>query len=333
MDNLDDSWRKDFEPGLVSVIIPTYNRAPVVTEAIRSALAQSWPRIEVIVVDDGSTDGTASDLARISGITVIQQPNHGVGAARNAGLRIARGEHIASLDSDDVWHADFLSTLLAVMREHECPVGIAARARTIAGETCVVRDTPIERMFVTGDKSPVFLNARELRMITIASVLSTNPGVIFHRSVVEPWHTHVRTIDEPGQHARVIFRHAPSAVFVPTPLWEMAPRGQDEVSLASRNDRFDLGWRLSDALDAVENEARPQLSRAERSAFARKRADWLVGDTAFPLSLQGCALSSLRAYTHALLIDLRPIRAFQLIAGAVRSLRVRLGTAEKNRLP
>ena len=321
MDNLDACWRQQFEPGLVSVIIPTYNRARVVVAAISSALAQPWLQLQIIVVDDGSTDETPAILAGIPGITVIQQQNQGVGAARNAGLRIAQGEYIASLDSDDVWHADFLSTVLAVMREHECPVGIAARERRAAGEPRVVRDTPIERMFVTGDKSPVFLCAKELRKITIASVISTNPGVVFHRSVVEPWHTHVRTIDEPGQHARVIFRHAPSAVFVPTPLWEMAPRGQDEVSLASRNDRFDLGWRLSAALGAVETEAKPQLSRAERGAFARKRADWLVGDSAYPLSLRGHTFRAFHAYFRAVMIDRRRVRLLELMAGVLRSLR------------
>jgi GT2 family glycosyltransferase len=92
---------------LVSVIIPTYNRAQLVGRAIDSALAQTHTSIEVIVVDDGSTDGT-DDLIRHryateTRVTYHYQTNKGVAAARNAGLSLARGAHIAFLDSDDVW--------------------------------------------------------------------------------------------------------------------------------------------------------------------------------------------------------------------------------------
>ncbi len=86
----------------VSVIIPTYNRAPLVGEAIDSLLSQSRPPDEIIVVDDGSTDHTADVLAHYgSSIAVITQPNAGLSAARNAGLRAATGDLIAFLDSDD----------------------------------------------------------------------------------------------------------------------------------------------------------------------------------------------------------------------------------------
>jgi glycosyltransferase involved in cell wall biosynthesis len=91
---------------LLSVVIPTRNRAHLVGEAIESALRQKAGQVEVIVVDDASTDDTASVLARSFGsrIRLLRMPHRrGVGAARNAGLRVARGELVALLDDDDLW--------------------------------------------------------------------------------------------------------------------------------------------------------------------------------------------------------------------------------------
>ena len=88
----------------VSVVIPSYNSARFVREAVDSALAQTLAPLEVIVVDDGSTDDTAAALEpRSDRIRLIRQENAGVSAARNAGIRSARGTLIAFLDADDVW--------------------------------------------------------------------------------------------------------------------------------------------------------------------------------------------------------------------------------------
>jgi glycosyltransferase involved in cell wall biosynthesis len=92
------------EKGLVSVVIPTHNRAGIIGRAIESALEQSYGNIEVIVADDGSTDNTRA-IATSHGprVVYVSQPNAGVSAARNFGMRHARGEYIAFLDSDDAW--------------------------------------------------------------------------------------------------------------------------------------------------------------------------------------------------------------------------------------
>jgi glycosyltransferase involved in cell wall biosynthesis len=92
------------EPGLVSVVIPTYNRAAEVGNAIDSVLSQTYKPIEVIVVDDGSTDDTAERLKAYGGrIRYFRQANGGVSRARNAALAKTRGEFVAFLDSDDRW--------------------------------------------------------------------------------------------------------------------------------------------------------------------------------------------------------------------------------------
>jgi glycosyltransferase involved in cell wall biosynthesis len=94
----------------VSIIVPTYNRAKYVTEAIDSILSQAFRDYEVIVVDDGSTDNTKEVLMRYGNrIAYIYQTNSGVGTARNVGIQHARGEWLAFLDSDDIWLPEYLS--------------------------------------------------------------------------------------------------------------------------------------------------------------------------------------------------------------------------------
>lgn len=91
-----------------SAVIPSYNRWPLVKDAVESALAQRYPCHEVIVVDDGSTDGSAAQLRELFGerIQVIEKPNGGVSTARNLGASVATGDYIAYLDSDDLWEPD-----------------------------------------------------------------------------------------------------------------------------------------------------------------------------------------------------------------------------------
>jgi glycosyltransferase involved in cell wall biosynthesis len=98
----------------ISVVIPTYNRAHLIRETIGTALAQTRPAHEIIIVDDGSTDATREtvdglDCRTSAAIRYIRQENAGPGAARNRGIREATGDWIALLDSDDLWIPDKLA--------------------------------------------------------------------------------------------------------------------------------------------------------------------------------------------------------------------------------
>ncbi len=104
---------------LVSVIIPTYNRAAMLVEAVDSVLAQTYRPFELIVVDDGSTDDTADRLKRYADrLTVVRQANQGVSAARNRGIGRAAGALIALLDSDDLWLPEKLAVQVAFFNRH-----------------------------------------------------------------------------------------------------------------------------------------------------------------------------------------------------------------------
>ena len=92
---------------LVSVIVPTFNRAHLIGRTLRSVLAQSYPALEVIVVDDGSTDDTRATIARDyaddARVRYVYKQNGGPASARNIGFAQSRGEYVALLDSDDTW--------------------------------------------------------------------------------------------------------------------------------------------------------------------------------------------------------------------------------------
>lgn len=106
-------------PPAISVIIPTFNRKWAVGRAVDSVLQQTFTDFELIVVDDGSTDGTAELLQRYgAAVGCLRQPNRGVSAARNLGIANARGALIAFLDSDDLWLPDKLKHQAAFFDQH-----------------------------------------------------------------------------------------------------------------------------------------------------------------------------------------------------------------------
>lgn len=110
----------------VSVVIPTYNYGHFVCDAVESALAQTYAPIEVIVIDDGSTDDTRRRLEPyFDRIRYVYQPNAGLSAARNAGIALAKGELIAFLDSDDAFHPRKLEFQVAYLQAH-ADVGLVA---------------------------------------------------------------------------------------------------------------------------------------------------------------------------------------------------------------
>ncbi len=113
---------------LLSVIIPSYNRAGLIARTLNSIFAQDCDNLEVLVVDDGSTDGTP-DVVRAYGrpITLLEQENKGPGAARNLGLRSASGEYVAFLDSDDLWFPWTVSTYRSVIEKNNRPAFIAGK--------------------------------------------------------------------------------------------------------------------------------------------------------------------------------------------------------------
>jgi GT2 family glycosyltransferase len=111
-----------------SVIVPTYNRSMLLQHTLASIQKQSFYDYEVIVVDDGSTDGTLAQLASREGaVHVLEQDHQGPGAARNLGMRHATGEYLAFLDSDDMWFPWTLQTYAKVIEQTKGPAFLAGK--------------------------------------------------------------------------------------------------------------------------------------------------------------------------------------------------------------
>jgi glycosyltransferase involved in cell wall biosynthesis len=147
----------------VSVVIPAYNAAWCVARAIDSVLAQTCGDYELVVVDDGSTDETASVVARYGDrVRFVRQANGGLSSARNAGIKAARGEYVAFLDADDWWMPQKLERQLALLRERPDAVFCSTAARLVnpqsepIGEWRCTRDagSTLEAIFATNAHVP-----------------------------------------------------------------------------------------------------------------------------------------------------------------------------------
>lgn len=149
-----------------SVIIPTYNRREHLTACLASVSAQRRRPDEVIVVDDGSTDGTVETLTDIEGVSVIRQLNAGPGVARNRGAAAANGDYLVFLDSDDVWFPWSLEVFATLVQRHGRPALLFARYEDFSGEVVAPKEEPPE-----GFAFPAFLSAAAHAFIAGAGMM------------------------------------------------------------------------------------------------------------------------------------------------------------------
>ena len=154
---------------LVSVIIPTYNRWPSVSAAVESVLAQSLKDFELIVIDDGSTDGTAQKLVKYgTSLRFYSQSRSGVSAARNLGVKKARGRYLAFLDSDDLWRPEKLAVQTKFMRRH--PEYLICQTEEIWLRNGVRVNPRLIHQKPAGD---IFMRSLELCLVSPSAVMMT----------------------------------------------------------------------------------------------------------------------------------------------------------------
>lgn len=149
-----------------SVIIPTCNRREHLLSCLASVSAQRLRPDEVIVVDDGSTDGTQAALAGLEGVTVIHQVNAGPGAARNRGAAAASGDYLAFLDSDDVWFPWSLEMISKEVARHARPALLAACFEDFSGTSIDPSEEAVEAV-----PFPEFLSAAAHAFIVGAGMM------------------------------------------------------------------------------------------------------------------------------------------------------------------
>jgi len=246
----------------VSVVIPTYNRCAYVQEAIDSVLAQTYTDYEIIVIDDGSTDGTGEALRRRYGdrIRYVWQENQGQAAARNHGIALACGDYVAFLDSDDTWLPDKLTSQVAYLDEHPevgfvfseawkvdaagrvidgsrvnacvCPEDLSLEAQLfenhiLAPSTVVVRTEPLVRV---GGFDPAIRNVEDYDLLT--RLCQTTSVALIHEPLV-CYRVHGENVTQLSvtynEQWRDGHRSTLSKVFA---AWPDAPGGLEERALA-----------------------------------------------------------------------------------------------------
>ena len=162
------------EPPLVSVVVPCFNQAHFLGEAIDSALAQTYARVETVVVDDGSSDNSYEVAGRRPGVRRLRQANSGVAAARNVGLAEARGTFLVFLDADDRLHADAVQ------------VGMHALLRRpqVAFVAGMSRDIDVVGRPVQGRRQPLVTQDHYLRLLVDCYIWSGS-SLVHRRAALE----------------------------------------------------------------------------------------------------------------------------------------------------
>lgn len=209
---------------LVSVIIATYNRAYILPNAIDSVLNQTYSNMQIIVVDDGSTDGTADLVKKFDNIEYVHIEHAGQSAARNAGLSRVRGDFIASLDSDDVWHPEFLEKCLTMLEERQLDFVFTnwfQVSRLGERRDFLVGDPHLKRFIKKADAASwVMLDSDELKGLYLVSCPSPTSALVMRRSsMVSGWNNGIRIGEDWSLYLDMIFGKPCKAAFTLEKLW------------------------------------------------------------------------------------------------------------------
>jgi glycosyltransferase involved in cell wall biosynthesis len=250
---------------LVSAVIPTFNRAWSLGRAVDSVLNQAYRPLELIVVDDGSTDETPRQLAPLAArgrLLLVRQPRRGVSAARNAGLRAARGSLLAFLDSDDEWLPGKIEAQVEFLDQHPDQVLVQTRERWFRGGR---RVNPGRRhRKLAGD---IFVPSLGLCLISPSAVM-------LRRSLLDE----VGLFDEDLPAAedydlwlRILARHP--AGLIDRELVIRHGGRPDQLSAQPALDR----WRILALEKILRADLSPEQRRAAEAELARRQAIYLAG--------------------------------------------------------
>lgn len=169
----------------VSAVITTYNQARYIGATIASVLAQTYRDVEIIVVDDGSTDRTEAELGPYrSRVNYIRQPNRGVAAARNVGIRHATGRLLAFLDGDDLWEPDKIRWQREVADAHP-ESGLIVTDGMEFGPDGTIRESLFNPSIVPRFKDGDTLTLRCYRELIIQNLITTTSQVMVPRTVID----------------------------------------------------------------------------------------------------------------------------------------------------
>jgi glycosyltransferase involved in cell wall biosynthesis len=261
---------------LVSVIIPTYNRADAVVEAIASVRSQTYEATEIIVVDDGSTDDTASRVRQLEGVKYLFQENAGSGAARTRGLTSANGSLVASLDSDDLWHPDFLERSVAVLEAERLDFVFANWIRQPSAPSQLDLEERAGRLGKYGKRTVgqwVLLSPRQVRTMFLRACLAPSSSLVLRRSSMPAaWSDAVRIADDWHLVLEMGLGQPCRAAFTTVPLWTKRINGTNKYD--GMPPAYVLRNLYLHDLGCFRRDFSGRLSLRERAQWSRRHLMW-----------------------------------------------------------
>jgi glycosyltransferase involved in cell wall biosynthesis len=217
---------------LVTVIIPTYNREKKLIDAIESALNQSYANIQIIVIDDGSTDQTAALVKNYPQVEYYYKSNGGQASARNLGLQHAKGTIISSLDSDDIWYPEFLTTCVRKLEEEDLDFVFAnwdQDAKWGNSWDFLNNDPFLVPFFYKEKNNWVNLDYPELRNLYINACPSPSSSVVIRKSsIVKGWDEEMNIGDDWSMYLDTILSKESKVAFTLQKLWN---KRVDEINV------------------------------------------------------------------------------------------------------
>jgi glycosyltransferase involved in cell wall biosynthesis len=259
---------------LVSVVIPTWNRAAMVGQAIRSACRQSWPRVEVIVVDDGSTDGTRGLLDAWPNVTYVHQSHAGQAVARNRGLDHARGDYLATLDSDDIWRPDFLEKSVAALEQTGADLVFSNWQQQGPDKRLVAsywQAGSLHRKYASRqDADWHVVEPDRSRTLFLEACASPSSGMLFRRQPwVHRWNEEMAIGDDWCLLLDVVLNAPTRVAFTMDPLWVKRSRSDN---IFDRNDPVGAEkWLLARDVRLMEERFAGRLTPEEATILGRHR--------------------------------------------------------------
>ena len=191
------------EEPLVTVIIPTFNRAKYIERSINSVLSQSYKNIELIIVDDGSTDNTAEIVAKFTNVRYVYQSNKRQANARNTGLDLSNGEYLATLDSDDFWNEDFLKDSIEQLTTYNYDFVFSNYALEVENGKKYdgLESTNWLKIYFNSeefnDKNWIQLNSTQARNLFTKTCPAPSSGLVFNKkSIKHRWDEHIDVADD-----------------------------------------------------------------------------------------------------------------------------------------
>lgn len=297
---------------LISVIIPTYNRSDLLAKAIQSVKDQTYPEIQIIVADDGSQDNTAEIVKQFEDVEYYYQENKGQGAARNLGLKYAKGEYIASLDSDDIWFEDFLENAADALERFEADF-VFLNWTEYFGEkqqqSSWERDGMWKKFAGHRNGEWLLLDDKEVRRLFIDSCPAPSSALLIKRSsMVAGWSEEMKIADDWYLILEMIFNKPCRAAFTLKSHWKKhihednIYHGRDPLKVLEEFGLHDeplFAIRFNDLMTPSEKASLRRKQAVNHLHFVRlKLKQDGLSDVVFRSSLKTLRFTTI-AFTHA----------------------------------